>query len=129
MHVLMEAKELLTKDNYLVIYTNNKSNQLTIKEDYTGVTGNWLVAKDKDIDYIIIYRRDDENDINVVYTAKYKDKKLAEGDDRYKIYFTDIEYISTTPSNWMEFIGSNTRNPLSYFYAKDYVEPPFTGTM
>ena len=126
MHVLLEAKELLTEDNYLVIYTKGDKLNL-VNEDHIGSTGNWLVAKDKEIDYLIIYHRDETNNENIVYTAKYKDKELAEGTDRYKIFFTDVERVANTPSNWAKFIGSNTMNPLSYFYAEDYVSPPFTG--
>ncbi len=101
--------------NYIAIFTNfdgmehtdlRRKNLLLDKEGYTG---NWVIAKTRDIEKIILYVR--ENGINKVYIADYNYRVNIEG-RRSRVYFQNLEFIEETTANWTEF--ANTQSPIRY---------------
>lgn len=101
--------------NYIAIFTNldgldygdlRRRNLLLEKEGYSG---NWVIAKTRDIEKIILYIR--ENGINKVYLADYSYRENIEG-RRFRIYFKNLKFLESTTANWTEF--ANTQSPIRY---------------
>ena len=101
--------------NYIAIFTNFDGLEHTdlrrrnLSLDKEGYTGNWVIAKTRDIEKIILYLREDG--INKVYLADYNYREQIEG-RRSRIYFKNLKFIENTTANWTEF--ANTQSPIRY---------------
>ncbi len=113
--IMKLTKYIKSNYNYIAIFTNldgldygdlRRRNLLLEKEGYSG---NWVIAKTRDIEKIILYIR--ENGINKVYLADYSYRENIEG-RRFRIYFKNLKFLESTTANWTEF--ANTQSPIRY---------------
>jgi len=95
----------------LFIYTEGGA--LQINDDGTGSTGNWMIDPLRRVDFIFIYKRNQENgSMNELLIARCGD---FEGpvSKRYKVNLRDVRLIGYTSVNWAEF-ASTQKNPIRY---------------
>ena len=93
---------------------------LEIRSNNTGYSGNWVVDPDKEIDKIVLYKRDENvtPPVNEIMMADYVwGEGPLEGGRRYRIHFKNLEKIGVTDCNWKEFTDGGA-NPVQYFNIK-----------
>ena len=112
----MELKKYINPNyNNIAIFTNfdgleySDLRRKNLSLNTAGYTGNWVIAKNRNIEKIILYIREDV--INKIYIADYNYRENIEG-RRYRIYFKNLKFIENTTANWKDF--ANTQNPIRY---------------
>lgn len=112
----MEITKYITSNyNYVAIFTNLDNfeyydlRKKNLSLHIEGYTGNWVIAKNRVIEKMILYIR--EKGINKIYTADFSYLKKIEG-RRSRIYFKNLKFIENTNANWKEF--ANTQGPVRY---------------
>lgn len=109
----MKARNFVKPDErVIVIFTRGV--HLEINSDNTGSTGKWDLNPNHSIDRVIIYRRDDEGDTNLLYIATHSGVEPTDLEGRYKIHLKHIQYVGVTGENWKEFAECGA-NPIRYF--------------
>jgi len=116
----MELKKYTeSKYNFIAIFTNfdgleySDLRRKNLLLDNEGYTGNWVIAKSRKIEKILLYVR--EQGVNQVYLADYDYRETIEG-RRSRVYFKNLSSLGTTKANWMEF--ANTQSPIRYIDAQ-----------
>jgi len=112
----MELKKYIDSNySYIAIFTNFDGLEHTdlrrrnLSLNKEGYSGNWIIAKTRVIEKIILYVREDG--LNKIYIADYNYRELIE-ERRSRVYFKNLEFIENTTANWREF--SNTQSPIRY---------------
>jgi hypothetical protein len=88
-------------------YSDLRRRNLSLEKE--GYTGNWVIAKNRDIEKIVLYVREDG--VNKIYLANYTYRENIEG-RRYRVYFKNLKFVENTISNWKDF--ANTQSPIRY---------------
>ncbi|NIT13533.1 MAG: hypothetical protein GWN14_25100 [candidate division Zixibacteria bacterium] len=106
----------LLQENETALAVFTRGAYLEIRENNTGFSGNWVIDPDKEVDRLIIYKRNEtiEPFVNDIYIADYiwPEGPISK-DKRYRIHFKNIEHVGTTPYKWKEFSGGGA-NPIKY---------------
>jgi hypothetical protein len=109
----MKARDFIKPgENVIVIFT--KGALLKFDDNNSGSTGNWEINLNRSIDRVIIYCRHEETKINTLYVANYAGVEPSDEENRYIIKLEHIQYIGTTPLNWLEF-AKGSQKPVQYF--------------
>ena len=108
---LQTTKDLQLDGRSIVIFTTGANTD--IKYFGESSTGDWVVDKDMCVDNVIIYHKDINTNNNTIYKGTYIDKTPSE-DTRWTIKFKDVEVLGQTNSNWNEFVGDESSNPIRY---------------
>lgn len=108
----MKARNFV-KPNERVVVIFTRGIDLEINSDNTGSTGKWHLNPNHSIDRVIIYRRDDENDVNSLYIATHCGVDHTELEGRYKIHLNHIQYVGVTTERWTDFAECGV-NPVRY---------------
>ncbi|MEY3555997.1 MAG: HNH endonuclease [Microcystis aeruginosa LL13-03] len=98
-------------EKVVVIFTEGK--HFVLHDDNTGSTGQWKIDPNREVDRIILYHRDDENNTNNLYIANHAGAGPADREGRYDIRLTHVQYIGATSVNWVEF-AEGGQNPIRY---------------
>jgi transposase-like protein len=112
------------KETAIVLFTRGM--YLEIRDNKTGSSGNWVVDPDKEIEKIVIYRRDENTTIqrNDIYLGDYvwPEGPLEDG-KRYRIHFKNLERVGYTENNWKDF-ADGSANPVKYILnRRDMMRP------
>lgn len=108
----MKARDFIKPgENVVVIFTHGM--HFDLDDDNTGSTGQWVIDSNRRLDRVILYRRDDDKDLNTLYIANYAGIEPATREGRYDIQLTHVQYIGTTSKNWPEF-AEGGQNPIRY---------------
>ncbi|MFM7791788.1 MAG: HNH endonuclease, partial [Microcystis panniformis] len=78
-------------EKVVVIFTEGK--HFVLHDDNTGSTGQWKIDPNREVDRIILYHRDDENNANNLYIANHAGAEPADREGRYDIRLTHVQYI------------------------------------
>ena len=67
---LVKARDFIKpNEKVVVIFTEGK--HFVLHDDNTGSTGQWKIDPNREVDRIILYHRDDENNANNLYIANH----------------------------------------------------------
>jgi len=114
-HTMELNKYINSNYNNIAIFTNfdgleySDLRRKNLSLNTEGYTGNWVIAKNRDIEKIILYVR--EKGINKIYLANYNYRENIEG-RRYRVYFKNLKFIENTTANWKNF--ANTQSHIRY---------------
>jgi len=106
---LTNMTQLPVSGSAIVVFTDGDNTN--VKYFGESSTGNWIVDKNTQIEYVVIYHKG--SDTNTIYTGKFIDKELIH-DNRYNIKFDNVVCNGQTSSNWNEFVGDDSMNPVRY---------------
>lgn len=110
----MKARDFIKPgENVVVVFTHGR--HFVLYDDNTGSTGRWIIDPTRAVDRVILYQRDDEKTTNTLYIANYAGVKPADREGRYDIQLAHIQYVGTTPTNWIEFANGG-QNPIRYLF-------------
>lgn len=110
--VFMKARDFIKPgENTIVIFTRGA--HLVLGDDNTGLTGEWDLNPNRPVERVIIYHRNDETNANILYIANHAGVKPADREGRYNIQLAHVQYVGTTPSNWIEF-AEGGQHPIRY---------------
>jgi hypothetical protein len=106
----MKAIDLISAgEKALVIYT--KGDDLTIRENGDGQTGNWVVRRDVGVDSVILYR---PTACGVEVHKGAFAGIIAEVEKRRRVIgFTGMQQLDDTDLKWPQFAGGGS-NPIRY---------------
>lgn len=111
---ITKAKDLLNKfEVAVVIFTHGQL--LHYDRNGNGQTGNWVIDPDMldDVDKVIVYLRDDQNEKNMIFIGNYSGNKMSPERGRYIIRFSKLAEVGITDANWFEF-ADGSQNPVCY---------------
>lgn len=95
----------------LFIFTDGAN--LTINQDGSGSTGDWVVDPRRRVDWVVIYKRASNNPSrNELLLARSGDLEGPRA-ERYLINLRDIKSVGYTDVNWHEFASAGN-NPIRY---------------
>jgi hypothetical protein len=108
----MKARDFIKPgENVIVIFTQGCN--FALSEGNTGSTGEWPIDPNRIVDRVIIYHRNNEMSTNTLYIANHAGVEPADREGRYNIQLTHVQYIGTTPNNWIEF-AEGGQHPIRY---------------
>ena len=106
-----KATEVLQKgETAVVIFT--RGDQFKIFDDGSrrGYTGYWKIDLRREYDKVMLYLRKDDG-TNTIFTADLDDVG-DKSNGRYKLFLSNIEMKAKTSSNWWDFTGNRSSNPV-----------------
>jgi hypothetical protein len=115
----MKATDFLKPgETAIVVFTDGLN--LTIEQDGTGTSGNWIMNPSRRPDRIIIYHRHtaDKRVANEILIGQYSGITGPVPDDhrRYIMTFTNLKNHGTTEMNWSKFAETGSA-PVRYLNA------------
>ena|SRR5258708_37736090 len=94
----------------IVIFTEGA--HLQMEPNGTGSSGNWKLSPKRQVDKVIIYRRDQNGTQRHIdlYIADHDGLLGPDQDSRYVIRMRGITHMGITHENWYDFanVGTNT---------------------
>ena len=90
----------------IVIFT--RGDKFSFDQNGDGSTGNWKAGEKAlhGIDQVIIYKRGQDDERNLVYLGDYQGWSPSEEEGRKIVHFTGLVKAGITGSNWVRFGGS-----------------------
>jgi len=108
------ASELIPRGKLALVVFSRWEN-LELREDGTGWTGYWKIARETKFDKVILYLRENRSgsSFNTVYIADRLSILASEQEGRSIVELVNVRKLGNTDSNWYEFT-SRSSNPVRY---------------
>lgn len=111
MPLIRTARQLLQPGKRALLVRTDGRN-FEENPDGTGVTGNWRLRPNPDLDAVIIYQAATQGP-SVLKRATLDGFEGPDGHRRYRVRLRDIRHVGVTESRWTDFAEAN-QNPVRY---------------
>ncbi|KPQ39589.1 MAG: putative permease YjgP/YjgQ family [Phormidium sp. OSCR] len=108
----MKARDFIKpSENVVIIFTHGK--HFVLYDDNTGLTGEWKLDPNRNVERVILYHREGDKNTNTLYIANHAGVEPADREGRYNLRLTHVQYVGVTSVNWVEF-SEGGQNPIRY---------------